>query len=159
MEICQESPHLGQAPHINLGVKQCKLQNNQKWTQTSCITPLIRLMLPSSKSFLNLGWLSSHLWGHVQQIPRPPIKTILQVFPCSLCLIYPFPPGELLLSSQNSVWMSPPWYKCLRPFIAIKRSSFCTLVALCIPLFQSSPCCDGLSSDHVLFILASQGRG
>lgn len=151
--------------HLNLGVKQCKFQNDQVWTQTSRITLVIRIMLPSSKSFLNLDWLSSHLWGHANQILRPllgpycktmvptfgpfHIPSVWFIFSCLLYLVSCYLPLKTQSGCHDLCKMS-------LHFIVIKRTSFYILVALYNALFQSPGCCDYLSSDHVLFILASR---
>lgn len=92
--MCQASPYLGQVVHINLGVKLSISEHSIMYKTSSITLVLPKLMLPgASKAFLNLHWLSSHLWSHVTQILRPALRTILEgtmipTFGCTLMSPY-----------------------------------------------------------------------
>lgn len=120
--------------HLNLGVKQCKFQNNQVWTQTSCITLVIRIMLPSSKSFLNLDWLSSHLWGHANQILRPLLGPYckIQWFPPLGLFIFPL---SDLSSPAFSIWWAATYLSKLSLDVTTFAKCLCISLSLREPAF------------------------
>lgn len=164
--MCQESPYLGQVVHINLEVRTFShVQNFFYYTCASKINaaqglkiiPELALVIqsPLEPCYPNLQTSykvstgrhnGSQLWVF---LCMSPYFTSAHSFFLFLVIC-------LLLTSQTSVWISPPCKNGSALSLSLGELSFVLSLLVYTRFLELTTL---LSPDHVLFILASQGHG